>query len=45
MQALFPFAVGIGVRGDAAADAENSRPVDAELDCADRDVEFASGDG
>ena len=45
VQAFVPFAVGIGVRRDAAPNAEHGRPVGAELHRADRHVEFTARDG
>jgi hypothetical protein len=42
VQALLPFAVGIGVRGDAAADAEDRLAELVELDRPDRDIQLAA---
>jgi hypothetical protein len=43
VQALIPFAIGVGVRGDATADAEDGRAVGGELDRTDRDVKLDTG--
>jgi hypothetical protein len=45
VQAFVPLAVGIGVGGDAATDAENRVSGGVELDGADRHVQFTARDG
>ena len=43
MQAFVPLERGIGVRGDAAPDAEDRRAIGGELHSADRHVQLTAG--
>jgi hypothetical protein len=45
MQALVPFAIGVGIGGYPTADAKNRVPVDVEFDRSYRHIEFAPGKG
>jgi hypothetical protein len=45
VQAFVPLAVGIGVRGDTAADTEDRVAGRVKLDGPDRHVEFTTRDG
>lgn len=45
MQALLPFGVDVGVRGDPTADTEHRASGGVELHRADRHVEFGAATG